>query len=91
MTFVRTLSLAALVAFASAVKITNETQQKCMSLDADLSVPLSVNLGEAKFSGRACGCDCPELVTTQTIVNDNTEPVTTDTIDQDTTRLLDFE
>ena len=90
MTFVRTLSLAALVAFASAVKITNETQQKCMSLDADLSVPLSVNLGEAKFSGRACGCDCPDLITTETIAAD-TEPDTTTTIDQDTSRLLDFE
>ncbi len=90
MTFVRTLSLAALVAFASAVKITNETQQKCMSLDADLSVPLSVNLGEAKFSGRACGCDCPDLATPETIATD-TEPETATTIDEDTSRLLDFE
>ena len=28
-----------------------------MSLDADLSLPLSVSLGEAKFTGRDCSCD----------------------------------
>ena len=28
-----------------------------MSLDADLSLPLSVSLGEAKFIGRDCSCD----------------------------------
>ena len=28
-----------------------------MSLDADLSLPLSVSLGEAKFTGKDCSCD----------------------------------
>ena len=55
-----TRTFAMLAAIASAVKLAHDEDTTAeLSLDADLSLPLSVALGKATFVGRATECPFP--------------------------------
>ena len=61
MSLTKTLILALAFSVTQAVRLDAEPRTD-LSLEADLSLPLRVSLGDARFIGRDCGCEvCDKL------------------------------